>query len=401
MNEHKAAEVADIIPSIQAIRRDLHRHPELAFAETRTAALVASELLAAGFEVTQGVGGTGVVGTLRAGLSGRAVALRADMDGLPALEQTGLPYASSTPGLMHACGHDGHTAMLLGAARQLARTRRFNGTVHVVFQPAEEKGRDSGAPRMIADGLFERFPADAVFAMHTHPGIPTGTFLVRPGPFMAASDRITIDVQGRSGHAGRPHLTADALVAASGIVTALQSIVARNANPIDPAVVTVGILQSGTAYNVVPGNAHLELSVRSFSEQTRTLLRDRIASLAVAQATSYGARATVDYQPGYPVLQNSAAATAFAAGVARELVGPGAVTDDAAPMMASEDFAYMLQERPGCLLRLGNGIDSSPVHHPCYDFDDANLPIGIAFWTRLVERFLPTTQTAPHATPGA
>ena len=386
----RIADVADLAPRAQAIRRDLHRHPEIAFAETRTAALVAAELAVCGFVVTEGVGGTGVVGTLRAGSSDRAVALRADMDALPLTEQTGLPYASKTPGLMHACGHDGHTAMLLGAARQLGRTRRFNGTVHLVFQPAEEIGQDSGAPRMIADGLFDRFPSDAVFALHTHPGIPTGSFLVRPGPFMAASDRVAIGIEGRSGHAGRPHLAADAAVAAAGIVSALQSVVARNTDPIEPAVVTVGVLQAGTAYNVVPGTAHLELSVRSFSEQTRDRLRERIETLVSAQAESYGTAARMAFQPGYPVLRNVAAETAFAADVAREVAGPGNVTDDAPPMMASEDFAFMLQQRPGCLLRLGNGVGSSPVHHPRYDFDDASLPVGIAFWTRLVERFLPS-----------
>ena len=388
------ADVTDLMPRVQAIRRDLHRNPEIAFAETRTAAIVAAELAACGFAVTQGVGGTGVVGTLRAGSSDRAVALRADMDALPLTEQTSLPYASETPGLMHACGHDGHTAMLLGAARQLGRTRRFSGTVHLVFQPAEEIGQDSGAPRMIADGLFDRFPSNAVFALHTHPGIPTGSFLVRPGPFMAASDRVAIDIEGRSGHAGRPHLAADAAVAAAGIVTALQSIVARNTDPIDPAVVTVGVLQAGTAYNVVPGTAHLELSVRSFSEQTRDRLRERIEALVAAQAESYGTAARVVFQPGYPVLRNIAADTALAADVAREVAGPGSVTDDASPMMASEDFAFMLQQRPGCLLRLGNGVGSSPVHHPRYDFDDAGLPVGIAFWTRLVERFLPPAPVA-------
>jgi len=387
------AEVADLTPAVQALRRDLHRHPEIAFTETRTAARVASELMACGFEVAEGVGGTGVVGTLRASSSNRAIALRADMDALPLTEQTGLPYASQTPGLMHACGHDGHTAMLLGAARQIARTRRFDGTVHLIFQPAEEVGQDSGAPRMIADGLFDRFPVDAVFALHTHPGIPSGSFLVRPGSFMAASDRVTIHVEGRSGHAGRPHLAADAAVAAAGIVTALQSIVARNADPIDPAVLTVGVLHAGTTYNVVPGTARLELSVRAFSERTRDRLRERIQVLATAQAQSYGTVARVVYQPGYPVLENTVEEAAFAASVAREIAGSDAVTDDAPPMMASEDFAFMLQSRPGCLLRLGNGLDSSPVHHPNYDFDDTNLPVGIAFWTRLVERFLPAVAT--------
>ncbi|MBN4095999.1 M20 aminoacylase family protein [Methylobacterium sp. OT2] len=382
-------DVADLVDEIREIRRAIHGRPELAYAETETAGLVADRLAAWGFSVTRGLAGTGVVGTLRVGEGSRSIGLRADMDALPITEATGLPYASGTPGAMHACGHDGHTAILLGAARQLARTRAFDGTVHLFFQPAEEIGHDSGASRMIADGLFERFPCDAVFGIHTHPGIPSGTFLVRRGPFMAASDKMTIEVDGTGGHAGRPHLAVDAALAAAGIVTALQSVVARNIDPLEPAVVSVGVLHAGDVYNVVPGSARIELSIRSFDARVRDRLRTRLTDLAQAQAASYGATARVAFEAGYPVLANADSETDIAAAVAAELVGEAGIAREAPPMMTSEDFAFMLRERPGCFLRLGNGIDSPPVHHSGYDFDDANLAVGMAFWTRLVERFLP------------
>ena len=381
-------DVADLVDEIREIRQAIHRHPELAYAETKTSDLVAGRLADWGFSVTRGLAGTGVVGTLRVGEGSGSVGLRADMDALPINEATGLPYASRTPGAMHACGHDGHTAMLLGAARQLARTRAFDGTVHLFFQPAEEIGHDSGASRMIADGLFERFPCDTVFGLHTHPGVPNGTFLTRRGPFMAASDKMTIMVEGKGGHAGRPHLAIDAALVAAGIVTSLQSVVARNVDPLEPAVVSVGVLHAGEVYNVVPGTARIELSIRSFDSRVRERLRTRLTDLAQAQAASYGATVEVAFEAGYPVLVNADAEADSAAAVAAELVGEGGVVREAAPMMTSEDFAFMLRERPGCFLRLGNGVDSPPVHHPGYDFDDANLAVGMAFWTRLVERRL-------------
>lgn len=371
------------------IRRHIHRHPEMAYEEFQTAKLVAESLRAWGFSVTEGVGETGVVGSLTVG-TGKSIGIRADMDALPLTEQTGLPYASVYQGKMHACGHDGHTTMLLGAAEYLARTRNFCGTVHLYFQPAEEKGFDSGAQRMVNDGLFERFPCDAVFGMHNHPGEAPGTFLFRSGPFMSASDKVAITINGLGGHAARPHLTVDPVVVASSIVMSLQTIVARNINPIEPAVVTVGLLQAGVANNVISNSAYLELSIRSFSKLVRSQLKERIETLVHAQANSYGATAIIDYMAGYPVIDNNRAQTEFALQVARELVGDEHVIAHADQLMSSEDFAYMLEQRPGCFLRLGNGVgeDGCMVHNPAYDFNDKNLPIGAAYWARLVERYL-------------
>ncbi len=388
MSECTIADVEDLVGEIREIRRTIHSRPELAYAETETASLVASLLDEWGYAVTRGVGGTGVVGSLSVGESNRSVGVRADMDALPIAEATGLSYASSRPGVMHACGHDGHTAILLGAARQLARSRAFRGTVHLIFQPAEEIGHDSGATRMIAEGLFERFPCDAVFGLHTHPGIPNGTFLIRQGPFMAASDRMLIEITGKGGHAGRPHLAIDAALVAASIVTALQSVVSRNIDPVQPAVVSVGRLQAGEAFNVVPGSAQIELSIRCFDPQVRERLHARLTELARAQAASFGADARVSIQEGYPVLVNTNTEADLAATIATELVGAEKVVVGASPMMTSEDFAFMLHELPGCFVRLGNGINSQPVHNPGYDFDDTNLAVGMAFWTRLVERTL-------------
>ncbi|GBH24090.1 M20 aminoacylase family protein [Burkholderia vietnamiensis] len=386
-------EIDDLMPAAAApreIRHPIHHHPELAYEEHETAALVAHKLEQWGWQVTRGVGGTGVVGTLRVGDGARSIGIRADMDALPIVEATGLPYASGTHGKMHACGHDGHTTMLLGAAQQLAKTRNFRGTVHLYFQPAEEHGVDSGAKKMIDDGLFERFPCDAVFGMHNHPGAAPGVFLTRRGPFMSAGDKAIIKIEGVGGHAARPHLTVDPVVVAASIVMALQTIVARNVDPSQPAVVTVGSMHAGTANNVIPSGARLELSVRSFSPDVRALLKRRIVELAETQAASYGATADVEYIEGYPVVVNTDAETDFAAQVARELVGDAHVVEQADLLMGSEDFAFMLQQRPGSFVRLGNGEgeDGCMVHNPKYDFNDRNLPIGAAFWTRLVERYL-------------
>ncbi len=384
------ADLSDDAPSLRDIRHDIHRHPELSYEETRTAALVADRLEEWGWQVTRGIGGTGVVGTLKAGDGTKSIGLRADMDALPIIEQTGKPYASETHGKMHACGHDGHTTMLLGAARHLARTRRFNGTVHLYFQPAEEHGVPSGAQKMIAEGLFERFHCDAVFGVHNHPGAQPGTFLFRKGPFMAAGDQVSIAIEGVGGHAARPHLSVDPVVVTASIVMALQTIVARNVDPAQPAVVTVGSMHAGTVNNVIPSRATLELSVRSFDPKVRELLKRRIKELVESQAASYGATATVKYLEGYPVVVNSDAETEFAIQVARELVGEQNVVAHADLLMGSEDFAFMLQQRPGSFLRLGNGAgeDGCMVHNPHYDFNDKNLPVGAAYWARLVERFL-------------
>jgi hippurate hydrolase len=385
--------LADLLPlheELAALRQHIHRHPELAFAEHDTAQLVAAKLQDWGYAVTRAIGQTGVVGQLRVGSGTRRLGLRADMDALPIQEDTGLPYASSQPGVMHACGHDGHTSMLLGAAKHLAATRNFSGTLNLIFQPAEERGFDSGAKAMIADGLFERFPCDMVFAMHNHPGAPQGQFMMRPGSFLAAGDRVFIRILGVGGHAARPHQTVDPLVASAAIVMALQTVVSRNVDPIESAVVTVGRLRAGDALNVIPADAEIGISVRSFSPQVRALLKQRITTLVRSTAESYGAQAEIHYVEGYPVVYNAAAAVALAAEVADELVGPERVVRDFPPMMGSEDFAYMLQARPGALVRIGNGPSDGGrgLHNPRYDFHDGNLAVGAAFWSRLAEKYL-------------
>lgn len=387
---HAFARIDDFAPdapALIAIRHRLHADPELSHQEVRTAAFVAQKLEEWGYEVARNVGGHGVVGRLRAGDGNRSVALRADMDALPIEERTGAPYASRNPGIMHACGHDGHTAMLLGAAQHLARTRRFNGTVNLVFQPAEEAGSLSGAPAMIADGFFERFPCDAIFGLHNHPGAPAGSVLTRAGPMMAAADTLHVTIHGKGGHASRPHQSVDPVVAACSLVMALQTLVSRNVDPTQTAVVTVGAIRAGDAPNVIPASARLSLSVRSFSPEIRSLLNARIEALAVAHAQGYGARAELEVENGYPVLVNAPEETAFAAEVARELVGADKVSE-CPPIPGSEDFSYFLEHRPGCLLRLGNGEDSAALHSPDYDFADENLPVGAALWARLTERFL-------------
>jgi hippurate hydrolase len=381
-------EIAELLPEMIGVRHHIHQHPELAFEEHATSDLVAQRLAEWGYEVHRGLGGTGVVGRLRQGNGGKSIGLRADMDALPLTEATGLPYASLHHGKMHACGHDGHTATLLAAARHLAQTRRFNGTLNLVFQPAEEGG--GGALRMVQDGLFERFPCDAIFGLHNAPGQPVGTLAFRSGPTLASADRVIIVLKGRGGHAALPHFSADPIVAGSSIVMALQSIVARNVDPLLSAVVTVGLFQSGTVNNVIPGTARLELSVRALDREVRKLLRQRIEDVVASQATGLGVSAEVDYQEGYPVLVNTPAETDFAARVATELLGPQRVLLDKPPVMGSEDFAFMLERRPGCYLFLGNGdgAGSCMVHNPGYDFNDAAMETGAAFWSLLVERYL-------------
>lgn len=384
----KLTDLLDAAESLRETRHQLHRNPELSFRESATAELVATRLESWGWTVTRNVGGHGVVGTLKIGDGKRSVAIRADMDALPILEESGKPWASCVPGVMHACGHDGHTTMLLGAAQQLAKTRNFSGTVHLVFQPAEEAGKDSGAQQMIADGLFERFPCDAIFGLHNHPGVPTGTFLFGAGPFMSASDTAKITIRGRGGHAARPHLAVDPVVIAGSLIMALQTVVSRNIDPTQTAIVTIGTVHAGTAANVIPESATLELSIRSFDEGVCAKLERRITELVHAQVMSYGGAVEIEYERGYPVVVNSAAETEFARQVAEELVGPQRVVFPFGPVTGSEDFAYYLQHKPGCFLRLGNGEHSPMVHNAKYDFDDANLTVGAAYWTRLVERFL-------------
>jgi len=372
---------------LAATRHHLHQHPELSFEEADTADLVARHLEEWGWQVTRGVGGHGVVGTLRQGQGTRSIAVRADMDALPIQESSGKPHASRTAGVMHACGHDGHTTMLLGAAQQLAKTRNFSGTVHLVFQPAEEAGKDSGAQRMIEDGLFERFPCDAIFGLHNTPGTPAGSFGFGSGPFMAASDTAHITIHGRGGHAARPHQTVDPILVAGSLVMALQSVVSRNIDPRQTAIVTIGALHAGSAPNVIPETATLALSIRSFDAGVRDQLEARIRTLVTAHVQGYGGEVTIDYERGYPVVVNSEAETAFARQVAEELVGAERVIAPYPPVTGSEDFAYFLLHKPGCFLRLGNG-DGPMLHNPNYDFNDEILTVGAEYWTRLVERYL-------------
>ena len=382
------ADLNDAKDELIEIRRHIHRHPELSYEEFNTSDLVAAKLQDWGYAVTRNIGGTGLVGTLKVGDSKRSIGVRADMDALPIHEKTGLPYASCHDGKMHACGHDGHTTMLLGAARHLARTRNFNGTVNLIFQPAEEAGSNSGAEQMLRDGLFERFPCDAIFGMHNHPGFPTGTFMFRSGPFMAACDTVKVCITGRGGHAARPHLSIDPVVVASSLVMALQTIVARNIDPAEMAVVTVGALHAGHAANVIPEQATLEMSVRSFTPEVRSLLEQRIRTLIETHAEGYGAQAAIEYIHGYPVLVNSDSETAFAMQVAEELVGSENVISPFPAIAGSEDFSYFLQQRPGCFVRLGNGVGKPMLHNAGYDFNDENVTVGAAYWSRLVERFL-------------
>jgi hippurate hydrolase len=374
------------------LRRDIHRHPELAFEEHRTAELVANKLEAWGYEVHRGLGGTGVVGTLKRGTSTRRVGLRADMDALPIQEASGAEWASSKPGLMHACGHDGHTAMLLAAAHELAHNAEFDGTLNLIFQPAEEGG--GGALRMMQDGLFERFPCDAIFAMHNMPGVPVGKFVFRTGSAMASSDYVTIRVIGTGGHGGMPHRASDSLVAAASIVMALQTVVSRNVDPLHTAVVTVGSIQAGKANNVIPALATLELSVRALDPGVRKLLEQRIKAIATSQAESFGVRAEVDWKEGYCVLVNSEQETEFARQVALDLVGADRVVLNGPPLTGSEDFAFMLEKVPGSYLLIGNGDGDSAgacmVHNPGYDFNDDNIATGSDYWIHLVQTYLKT-----------
>ncbi len=371
-----------------SLRRDIHRHPELAFEEHRTSALVADKLEGWGYTVHRGLGGTGVVGTLQRGRGTRRLGLRADMDALPINEASGAEWRSQHPGLMHACGHDGHTAMLLAAARHLAEAGRFDGTLNLIFQPAEEGG--GGALRMMADGLFDAHPCDAIFAMHNMPGIPQGRLVLREGAAMASSDYATITLTGIGGHGALPQHTADPVVAAASLVMALQTVVSRNVDPLQAAVVTVGALNAGRANNVIPATATLELSVRALDREVRALLERRIKALVQAQAESFGVQAKVDWRAGYAVLVNTPAETAFAREVALELLGPERVTLHGPPLTGSEDFAFMLERVPGSYLFIGNGDapGNCMVHHPGYDFNDDNIAIGSAFWVKLAERFL-------------
>jgi amidohydrolase len=379
--------VADLHKDITGWRRDFHAHPELQFDVHRTAGAVAELLKSFGCdEVVPGIGKTGVVGVIRGRKPGnKVIGLRADMDALPLEEETGLSYASTVRGKMHACGHDGHTAMLLGAARYLAETRNFVGTAVVIFQPAEEGG--GGGLAMVKDGLMTRFGIEEVYGMHNYPGLPLGQFAIRPGSMMAAADHIEIAIEGKGGHAARPHLSVDTVLVGAQIVNQLQSIVARNVDPLEAAVVSICVFQAGHTDNVIPQHAKLRGTARSLTPQVRDLLQQRIAEVAEGTARLYGASAKVTYHRGYPVLVNHARETSFAAEVAREVAGDAKVMVDVPPVMGAEDFAYMLEERPGAFIFVGNG-DSAGLHHPAYNFNDDAIPFGTSYWVRLTETAL-------------
>lgn len=376
-----------------AIRHRLHREPELAYEEKKTSALVAELLAGWGYDVATGIGVTGVVGTLRNGPGGRTIGIRADMDALPITEATGAAYASTVRGVMHACGHDGHTSILLAAAKELAETRRFSGTVRLIFQPAEENG--GGARKMLADGLFERFPVDAVFGLHNWPGVPAGEFRFIDGPAMASVDMIIIRIAGKGGHGARPQEAVDPIVTAASLVMALQTIVSRNVDPLDAAVVTVGSIHGGNVPNVIPDSVELQLTVRAFSPAVRESIKQRIKALAEAHATSFGAVADVQTPRGYPVLVNHGAENAFARRVALKHVGEDKV-DALRPITASEDFAFLLEQSPGAYLFVGNG-PSADLHSPKYDFNDEILPIAARYWVALAEDYLSANEEARAA----
>ena len=380
--------LSNAMPELVAIRRDLHAYPEIGLEEVRTSNVVAAFLESLGYTVTRGLAKTGLVATLKNGTSDRSVGIRADMDALPILEETGLDYASKNPGRMHACGHDGHTAMLMGAARAIAERRNFDGTVHLIFQPAEENF--GGAKIMMDEGLFEKFPCDAVFALHNEPNLPFGQFALRDGPIMAAVDEARITVHGLGGHGAEPQETADPIVCGASIVMALQSIVSRNIHPMDPTVVTVGSFHGGSASNIIPERVEIVVGIRSFDAKVRDELERRIRMICENQAASFGMRATVDYERSYDATINHKAETDFVRDLARRFAGDDKVIDLERPFMGSEDFAYMLKARPGSYFFLGTSVtgEEKSLHHPGYNFNDDLLPIGAAFWTELAEAYL-------------
>ena len=379
--------IAGFQDDLTSWRRDIHAHPELGFQEQRTSDLVAKKLAEFGCEVFRGVGRTGVVGRLQAGNSPRSMGLRADMDALPIQEATNLPYRSRHDGRMHACGHDGHTTMLLGAARYLAETRNFDGTVHFIFQPAEEGL--GGGEAMVKDGLFDRFPCDAIFGMHNRPGLAIGKFQIRTGPMMAGGAYFDITVTGRGAHGARPEVGIDPVIIASHITTALQTVVSRNIKPIDTAVVSVTQIHTGDAYNVIPEQAFIRGTVRAFSSDTMMLIEQSMARIASGVAGGFGGTAELDFRLIFPPLVNDAAEAEFIADAAAELVGNDNVNRNGNLVMASEDFSYMLDRRPGAYIQIGNGdVAGCEVHNSGYDFNDAALPLGASLLARLAERKL-------------
>ena len=389
MLDLQEASKVDIDEFIQ-IRRDIHQNPELAFNEFRTSDLVAEKLESWGYQVHRGIGGTGLVGTMTVGNGKKSIGIRADMDALPIHEQNNVGWASKIPGMMHACGHDGHTATLLAAAKIIAKNKNLSGTLNLIFQPAEEGG--GGALKMMEDGLFQKHPCDAIFALHNMPGITQGHIVFRDGPTMASSDYVSINLYGVGGHGAMPHKANDPIVALSSIVMALQTIVSRNVDPQEMAVITVGAIYSGQANNVIPATATMELSVRALNPDVRKLLEERIKELVQFHAQSYQIKADIDWRPGYAVLVNSKEETDFARRVAKDAFGDTMVTEAGPALTASEDFAFMLEKVPGSYFFIGNGDGDSRgacmVHNPEYDFNDSNIAIGARMWETLVESYL-------------
>ena len=391
-------------PEMAALRRDIHAHPELCFAEVRTADLVAEKLTEWGIPVQRGLGITGLVGIVHGrdgGACGRAIGLRADMDALPMTETNTFAHASRFPGKMHACGHDGHTAMLLAAAQHLAQHRHFDGTAYLIFQPAEEGG--GGAREMLKDGLFERFPMEAVFGIHNWPGMAAGQFAVSPGPVMASSNEFKIVIHGKGGHAAMPHATIDPVPIACQMVQAFQAIVSRNKKPVDAGVISVTMIHTGEATNVVPDHCEIQGTVRTFTLEVLDLFEQRMRQVAEHTCAAHGARCTFEFERNYPPTINSPAEAAFARAVMAEIVGEANVVDQE-PTMGAEDFAFMLQARPGAYAFIANGDGDHRVlghgggpctlHNPSYDFNDALIPLGAAYWVRLVERWLSAPRPA-------
>lgn len=383
-------EIAEAHSKLTEWRRDLHRHPELAFEEHRTSAFVADQLRKFGLQVTTGIAGTGVVGTLSRGGGNRAIGLRADLDALPIVEANDFDHVSTTPGVMHACGHDGHTIMLLGAAEYLANHGQFSGTIHFIFQPAEEN--EGGARAMVEAGLFDQFPCESVYGMHNIPGIEVGAFAIKDGPIMAAFDIFEIEVVGRGGHAAIPQQTVDPIIVASQIVNALQTMVSRQINPLEPSVLSITQIHAGEAYNVIPDQAVIRGCTRCFSTKIQQQLEEGIEQLSSQIAASFGALANVHYERRYPPTVNATKETEDAIEAAALTVGRSNVNTNPTPSMGSEDFAYMLQQKPGSYIWIGNGRGegSCMIHNPGYDFNDDVLPIGASYWAHLSQTLLPT-----------
>jgi amidohydrolase len=381
--------LAGLHPEMTVWRRELHAHPEVAFAEHLTSDFVAKTIASFGLEVTRGLAKTGVIGTLQGKAAGPSVALRADLDALPIQEQNEFPHSSIWPGRMHACGHDGHVAMLLGAARRLAATRRFAGTVHFVFQPAEEN--EGGARVMVDEGLLERFPVRSIFGLHNWPGLPAGTFAVHSGPVMAAFDVFEIVVRGHGTHGAMPHLGVDPIVTAAQMVLGFQTLVSRSVAPLEAAVLSVTEVKGGDTWNVIPDDVRLRGTTRSYRSDVQKTLTEGIRRVAEGIAAAAGGSVELRYEPRYPATVNTPAEAEIAALAAADVVGPDNVKRDLAPSMASEDFAFFLRERPGCFAWIGNGPagEEAGLHGPHYDFNDEILPVGAAYWVRLVERTLP------------